>query len=206
MQKGSNMRIIGITGGTGSGKSTMAEMLEEKYSNKISIIHLDDYFKVDSKEDIPKYDGMIMWDHPRAIDFEKLKEHLAIVKKGNSFKWITKHYSKETHQKTEINDVTKRIPYTFYSKEIVILEGFLTAFDSEIRDQLDFLIYLDAPEDVRLSRRQWFADEKYFSLILKPMQEKYIYPAKENADVILEGSKEEVFSEIESILIEKEIL
>ena len=116
------MEIIGIAGGSGSGKSTLAARLVEKYPNKFETINLDKY-KISStnKEDFPSFKGMIDWDDPRIIRWQKLIRDIRTLQKGMSVTIKIRSVIKPQeliYKKTKFR--------TIYPREILIIEGYLS--------------------------------------------------------------------------------
>lgn len=194
--------IIGIAGGSGSGKSTVAVALCKKYPEKIALLHIDDYFK--TKEQVPMLEGFTNWDHPESIDFEHISNDLASLKTGKSVKIVTKS---ELYNPSYNHLLKNKIEHTVESKPIVILEGYLALCDQTIRDLLDYKVYLDIPIEESTKRRsanKFALDQEYFSKVLVPMHQKYVEPTKTYADLVIDVSNidpDEVFREVEARII-----
>ena len=138
------MLTLGIAGGTGSGKSTVVEqILNELPAGEVSILSQDSYYK---QNDHLTYDQRcdINFDHPAAIDFELLKEHLTELKKGKSIEQPV--YSFETHNRLTDTLIT-------HPKKVVIIEGILIFTEKSLRDLFDIKVYVHADSDERLIRR-----------------------------------------------------
>lgn len=195
------MKIIGIAGGSGSGKSTFAVDFCKKYSDKCVVIHLDDYFK--HTEEVNLLDGFRNWDHPDAVDFDKLYKDIVSLKNSESVKILTKselynpHYDHTLKNKLEI---------VLEPKEILLAEGYLAFYDKRIRDLMDYKIYLDIPIQESTKRRsanKFALDNEYFEKVLVPMYKEFVVPTKDFADYMLDVSKlnkEEVFDNLDDIL------
>ncbi len=184
------MLTLGIAGGTGSGKSTVVEqILNELPVGEVSILSQDSYYK---QNDHLTYEERcnINFDHPNAIDFELLKQHLRELKRGKSIEQPV--YSFETHN---------RLPDTLitHPKKVVIIEGILIFTEKSLRDLFDIKVYVHADSDERLIRRLK-RDMKErgrdlnevldrYQRTLKPMHEEFIEPTKSYADIIIPNDR-----------------
>ncbi len=184
------MLIIGIAGGTGSGKTTVVnQILHELPPDEVCVISQDSYYKetVDlSYEDRTK----INFDHPNAIDFDLLVEHVAELKKGNVIEQPV--YSFITHNRTK--DTHKTHP-----KNVIIVEGILIFNSKALRDLFDIKIFVHADADERLIRRVRRDIEERgrdinevlgrYQSTLKPMHQQFIEPTKTYADIIIPNDR-----------------
>ena len=184
------MLTLGIAGGTGSGKSTVVEqILNELPAGEVSILSQDSYYK---QNDHLNYDQRceINFDHPAAIDFELLKEHLTELKKGKSIEQPV--YSFETHNRLTDTLIT-------HPKKVVIIEGILIFTEKSLRDLFDIKVYVHADSDERLIRRLK-RDMKErgrdlnevldrYQNTLKPMHEEFIEPTKSYAYIIIPNDR-----------------
>jgi uridine kinase len=190
--------LIGITGGTGSGKSTIASEIYNNFdSTCIAMIEQDSYYKDQSKlsfEDRVKTN----YDHPDAFDTELLVKHLKMLLEGVNIEKPS--YDFEVHNRKK--ETVKVEP-----REIIIVEGILVLQDKELRDLLDIKIYVDTDADVRIIRRiQRDINERGRSLdsvinqyinVVRPMHMQFIEPTKRHADIIIpEGGQNRVAIEI----------
>ncbi len=175
--------IIGICGGSGSGKSTLSFALEDYSPDKVTIFHVDDYFK--PEDEVPLLKGMRNWDDPRAIDSEKMVRDLTSLKSGKTVTINTK----SPRLNPGFLKTGKRIPIDFKPKPLIIVEGFLALYFEELRKLFDATIYLEAHFELHTSRRIHGKlhnfPENYNELVLKPMHERYVYPFKKNSDLII---------------------
>ncbi len=180
------MYIIGITGGTASGKTTLVSNLETFFSkDEICVISQDAYYK--KTDEIPLEErALINFDHPDAIDFELLATHLSALKKGNTIE--RPNYSFIDHNRTD--EVTTVAP-----KKIIIVEGILVLSHKLMLDLFDLKIFVDTDADERLIRRL-LRDTKErgrdvnevtnrYRDTLKPMHDLFIEPAKKLANIII---------------------
>lgn len=182
------MLIIGIYGGTGSGKTTIVNMIASHFSsNDIEIISQDSYYKDNS--DISYEDRCkLNFDHPDAIDFNLLYKHLKNLRKGETVEQPI--YDFKIH-----NRLKKTIQIK--PKKILILEGILIMCHAEIRSIFDLKIFINANSKTRMERRikrdiverGRSRDEvlKRYIETLKPMHEKFIEPTKIYANYIIEN-------------------
>jgi uridine kinase len=182
------MLIIGIYGGTGSGKTTIVNMIASHFSsNDIEIISQDSYYKDNS--DISYEDRCkLNFDHPDAIDFNLLYKHLKKLRKGETVEQPI--YDFKIH-----NRLKKTIQIK--PKKILILEGILIMCHAEIRSIFDLKIFINANSKTRMERRikrdiaerGRSRDEvlKRYIETLKPMHEKFIEPTKIYANYIIEN-------------------
>ena len=201
------MLIIGIAGGTGSGKSTVVRKISENFKgSEIVVIPQDSYYKDNSH--LPLEERLkLNFDHPESIDFELLIEHLQQLRAGMSVEQPT--YSYITCTRGE--ETVKVEP-----AQIIIIEGILIFTNSELRKLLDILVYVDADPDDRLVRvisRDIIERGKSVENVLeryektvKPMHLQFIEPTKRYADLILpQGGHNKVGIDILIATIEKAI-
>lgn len=184
------MLIIGIAGGTGSGKTTVVNKIVQHLPNdEVCVISQDSYYK---STDNLSYEERtkINFDHPRAIDFDLLIEHLKQLKKGKSINQPV--YSFVTHNRTK--DVVKTHP-----RKVIIVEGILIFNSEKLRDLFDIKIFVHADTDERLirrvrrdiSERGRDVDEvlNRYQTTLKPMHQQFIEPTKNFADIIIPNDR-----------------
>lgn len=184
------MLIIGIAGGTGSGKTTVVhQIMNELPQTEVGIISQDHYYK---ETHHLSYDerALINFDHPRAIDFELLVHHLKELKAGNVVDQPI--YSFVTHNRTD--DTVSTHP-----RKVMIVEGILILANSELRDLFDVKIFVHADSDERLIRRlkRDIAERgrdmeevlARYQNTLKPMHQQFIEPTKAFADIIIPNDK-----------------
>ena len=198
--------IIGIAGGTASGKSTFAKNIDLKYKDKLTILSHDYYYK--NRSDLTFEERTkINYDHPNAFDTDLLIEHLKLLKQGQSIEHPV--YSYKTHLREDYTETSN-------PSRVIIVEGILIFENKELRDLMDIKKFIDADADTRLSRRI-VRDletrgrsldtilEQYFTTV-KPMHEEFVEPSKKFADIIVPKGGENtvalnmVFEQINSIL------
>lgn len=184
------MLTLGIAGGTGSGKSTVVEqILNELPAEEVSILTQDSYYKPNDHLSFEER-CRINFDHPSAIDFELLKQHLVELKQGRSIEQPI--YSFVSHNRME--DTLMTLP-----KKVVIVEGILIFTEKSLRDLFDIKVFVHADSDERLIRRLK-RDMKErgrdlnevldrYQNTLKPMHQEFIEPTKSFADIIIPNDK-----------------
>ncbi|MGV0924805.1 uridine kinase [Empedobacter tilapiae] len=184
------MLVIGIAGGTGSGKTTVVNnILRDLNAESVIVISQDNYYK-DHPELSFDERSKINFDHPRSIDFELLKEHVALLKNGVSIEQPV--YSFITHSRKEETILT-------HPQSVIIVEGILVLTDADLRDLFDVKIFVHADSDERLIRRVRRdiqergrdLDEVLtrYQKTLKPMHQQFIEPSKNFADIIIPNMK-----------------
>lgn len=169
--------FVGIAGGSGSGKSTLAFALQSRLPELVSIVHLDDYF---NPLTAPKLNGMTNWDHPDALDFEKLYQDLVTLKAGQDILVLTKNERDNPGYPKQ-----GKIPVMVKALPIILVEGYLLFHFQKIRDILDLKIFLEAPLEVRWRRRKKFKGRAYLEKVFLPMEQKFLAPTQEYADHVL---------------------
>ncbi|RXI22447.1 uridine kinase [Pediococcus pentosaceus] len=186
--------IIGVTGGSGSGKTTVSQkILEELHGHSISIIQQDSYYK-DQAEKTMEERRAVNYDHPLAFDADLLYEHLKILKNNQKIEVPIYDYKISTRS----SEVIEQDP-----TDVIILEGILILADERIRDMLDIKVYVDTDDDIRIIRRIRRDMEQRARTLdsiinqyltgVKPMYHQFIEPTKRYADVIVpEGGKNSV--------------
>ena len=184
------MLVIGIAGGTGSGKTTVVnQIINELPENEVCVISQDSYYK---STDSLTYEERIKinFDHPRAIDFELLEKHITELKKGEIIQQPV--YSFVTHNRTK--DYIETHP-----RKVVIIEGILIFNNKKLLDLFDIKIFVHADADERLIRRLRRdikergrdIDEVLdrYKNTLKPMHQQFIEPTKSFADIIIPNDR-----------------
>ncbi|MBB68982.1 MAG: uridine kinase [Flavobacteriaceae bacterium] len=182
------MIIIGVFGGTGSGKTTIVNQIVSDFNaSDIQVISQDAYYKDNSNI---TYDArcLLNFDHPEAIDFELLYQHLSALKNGETIEQPV--YNFKTHNRT---DKTLEIS----PKKILILEGILIMNYPKLRSLLDLKVFIDTNSDMRMERRvnrdisergrtPKEVMDRYINT-LKPMHDQFIEPMKIHADMVIEN-------------------
>ncbi len=198
------MLIIGIAGGTGSGKTTVARSVIDKLGNQVTFISQDNYYCDHSHLSFSERET-INYDHPLAFDNALLLEHLKLLKLEQ--KVASPNYDFSTHSRSV---VTREL----LPNPIVIIEGLHVLSDEQLRGILDIKVFVDTDPDVRILRRVLrdiqergrtieSVYDQYLTTV-KPMHEAFIEPSKKYADIIIpEGGHNEVGIQLLTILTEK---
>ncbi|MCK0130857.1 uridine kinase [Flavobacteriaceae bacterium F08102] len=184
------MLIIGIAGGTGSGKTTVVnQIINELPSADVTLISQDSYYKQTDHLSLEER-SKINFDHPRAIDFDLLIDHLKKLRKKKTINQPV--YSFAAHNRTKDTLVT-------HPSKVVIIEGILIFSHKELRDLFDIKVFVHADSDERLIRRlrrdiqERSRDMEEvlqrYQNTLKPMHDEFIEPMKEFADIIIPNNK-----------------
>ena len=186
--------LIGIAGGTGSGKTSFAKKIALDYEeSEVALIELDSYYKDLSKISMDER-IKVNFDHPDAIDFKLIKEHLKKIILGEKINIPVYDFS--TH--TRLNKIR-----TINKHQIIILEGILALFDYDIRNMMDIKLYIDTPDDIRIIRRikrdinkrkRSFSSviDQYYKTV-RSMHMQFVEPSKKYADIIIpEGGQNKV--------------
>ena len=179
--------LIGISGGSASGKTSIARRIQESYSDSdaVTIIKEDDYYKDQSF--LPFEERLkTNYDHPNAFDHDLLIRHLDMLKKGEQIEKPTYDYVHHTR-----SDVTEIVKPT----NVMVLEGLFVLENSAIRERLDIKVFVDTPADIRFIRRlQRDMIERGRSMesvinqycnTVRVMREEFIEPTKKYADIII---------------------
>ncbi len=184
--------FVGIAGGTGSGKTTLAQRIHESFPGSV-LISQDSYYKDLSY--LPSEErGKVNFDHPNALEFSLLRKHLLALKNGQAIEQPTYSFYLHAREKR-----TERVE----PAQIILVEGILLLAAPEVRDLFDIKIFVDTDDDVRVLRRierdmkersRDFASvkEQYLQTV-KPMHDAFVQPSKKYADVIFpEGGHNQV--------------
>lgn len=177
--------LIGIAGGTGSGKTTLTRHLKEHFGNSVTVIGHDSYYK---RQEGKTYEerARVNYDHPSAFDTELLIQHLKELKAGRAIQCPV--YSYVEHNRTDET-------VTVQPNKVIIVEGILIFADEELANEMDIKIFVDTDADERILRRivrdvreRGRTLESVVSQYLttvKPMHEQYVEPSKRRADIIM---------------------
>jgi uridine kinase len=181
-----NKIVIGVAGGSGSGKTTVAEMIAKDLGeNRITLISQDNYYK-DLVHLSPEERARVNFDHPESIDAKLMASHISQLKDGNSIEMPVYDFHTHTRHSETI---------TVYPKEILLIEGILVLEREEIRNLMDIKIYVDTDDDIRLIRRlkrditERGRDldsviDQYLNTV-RPMHLEFVEKSKRCADIIL---------------------
>ena len=202
------MLIIGIAGGSGSGKTTVVKTIIEKLKKeRVRVIPQDSYYK-DSSDLTDEEKRVHNFDHPDSIDWDLLTEQLKELKEGHTIEQRVYSYISCSRSKTEKVIVEPA--------DVIIVEGILILANKELRDQLDIKIFVDADDDDRLMRVisrdikergkdvNWVMER--YQRTVKPMYLQFIEPSKRYADVIIpQGGHNKVAIDIITATVEREL-
>ena len=179
------MTIIGIAGGTGSGKTTVVRKIAKALPpHCAAVIPLDSYYN-DTTGMTPEERKQINFDHPDAFDWKLLTEHIRMLK-GQAVEQPTYSYIESNRQKETVH---------VDPKPVIIIEGIMALHYKKLRDMMDLKIFVDTDDDVRLIRniRRDVVERgrtvdmvlDRYEKVLKPMHEQFIEPTKQYADLII---------------------
>jgi len=179
-------KFIGVAGGTGSGKTTVSEIIQKSFGKeKASIISMDSYYKDFPELPLPKR-KKINYDHPNAFDMELFIRNLRALKKEKCIEVPV--YSFDKYKRTGAKK-------HFCPTPIIIVEGILLFYNKEIRNMFDIKIFIDADPDVRIIRRirrdvlkrertLTSVTNQYLNTV-RPMHIQFVEPTKRFADIII---------------------
>ncbi len=177
--------VVGIAGGSASGKTTVVNKVKEFFGDNITVIGHDNYYKA---HDDMTYEERthLNYDHPNAFDTERMIEDVKKLKEGRTVEIPIYDYS--VHNRSDRTQ-------TVTPQRVVVLEGILLLYDAALRDLMDVKIFVDAPADERLVRRikrDMAERERSLQSVLsqyqdtvRPMHEQFVEPTKAYADVII---------------------
>lgn len=188
-----NIIVIGIAGGTGSGKTTITQKLKKHFGSEVTVLYHDNYYKAHHEltyEERTK----LNYDHPDAFDTDLMVRDLTALKSGRAIECPVYDYT--------IHDRTNST-LTIQPSRVIVVEGILIFEPKELRDLMDIKLFVDTDADVRILRRiQRDVKERGRSLdsvisqyltTVKPMHEAFVEPSKKFADVIIpEGGQNQV--------------
>ncbi|MBR1571510.1 MAG: uridine kinase [Lachnospiraceae bacterium] len=193
--------IIGIAGGTGSGKSTFTNKIKEAFADDTTVIYYDNYYK--AQDELPFEERKLQnYDHPDAFETDLLLEHLQKLRNGESVECPIYDYT--IHNRSKEVTVIKPSP-------VIIIEGILVLQDERLRNQMDIKVYVDADADERILRRvirdveergrdlQGIVDQ--YLTTVKPMHYVYVEPTKAMADVVINSGMNDVAFDVVSAKI-----
>lgn len=192
-----DIMVLGVAGGTGSGKTTLTRRLKERFGDQISVISHDNYYK---RQDHLTYDErcLINYDHPDAFDTDLMIEHLAALKRGETIYCPVYDFSQH-NRSNELLEITPA--------PVILVEGILIFSSQELCDLMDIKVFVDTDADVRILRRILRDVKKrgrtldsvvsQYLTTVKPMHEQFVETSKRRADLIIpEGGKNAVALEM----------
>ena len=188
-----NILVIGIAGGTGSGKTTLMKNLIGEFPDVVTVLSHDNYYR---RRDELTYEQrcLINYDEPAALETDLMAAHLDKLRHGEAIECPVYDFT----QHNRSNDTVTIVP-----KQVIIVEGILIFENEPLRELMDIRIFVDTDADVRLCRRIKRDVNKrgrtlesvltQYQQTVKPMHEKYVEPSKKHAHIIVpEGGKNEV--------------
>ena len=197
----SDVIVIGVAGGTGSGKTTLVKALVNRFGDNITVLSHDNYYK---RHDELSYEERtkLNYDHPDAFDTDMMIEHLLQLKSGTAIDYTIHNRAEET--------------ITIEPRKVIVVEGILIFASKVLCDLMDIKIFVDADADVRLCRRIRRDVKKrgrtidsvidQYLTTVKPMHEQFVEPSKKNANLIVpEGGKNLIALEMIINRIQKHI-
>ena len=195
--------IIGIAGGTGSGKSTFTNRLKDEFKDQVAVLYHDNYYR--AQDDIPFEERKkVNYDHPDAFETELLIEHIKQLKEGHAIQCPVYDYSSHNRSKEVVEIKPKRV---------ILLEGILVLADPRLRDLLDIKVFVEADADERILRRvirdvkergrdlEGVVDQDLTTV--KPMHYLYVEPTRALADVVINSGMNPVAFEMMKHNIQK---
>ena len=194
--------IIGIAGGSGSGKSTFTNRLKSFFGDNITVIYHDNYYRANddlSMEERRK----INYDHPQALETDLLVEHLEALRQGESIECPVYDF-------TQHNRSDKHV--TIHPRRVIVVEGILIFQDERLRDMFDIKIFVEADADERILRRVVRDMEErgrelqniieHYLATVKPMHYLYVEPTRNVADIVLNSGLNDVAFDVMKTKIE----
>lgn len=198
-----NKKVIAISGGSGSGKTTVANMLKQYYAEDAQLISLDSYYKDLSHLD-KEMRSKINFDHPDSQDLKLLCDNVSSLKKGNDI--TVPEYCFETHTRKESS---KKV----VSSPIIILEGLYSFFDERLLKETDYKIFIDVSPDIRLIRRirRDVAERgrsidsilSQYESTVRNMYLAFIEKQKSTADIVIQNDDENSLQVLVDMIIKK---
>jgi uridine kinase len=190
--------VIGIAGGTGAGKTTVARLVTENVGDSVTRIPIDNYYKDLSHLDFEARKSR-NYDHPSAFEWDLLRDQLSSLLEGRPVSMPQYDFAKHNRKPDRT---------TVEPTDVIIIEGILALYDDEINEMLDLRLYVETDADVRILRRiqrdviergrdlEGVIDQ--YLATVKPMHEQFVEPTKRNADLIIpEGANSVAVSLLE---------
>ncbi len=179
------MLIIGIAGGSGSGKSTISDMLKKKFGDEVTVINHDNYYKAQHDKSFEERTRQ-NYDSPDAFDTDLMAQHINLLRQGFSIECPVYDYT--------IHDRSDQV-ITIHPTRVLVIDGIMVLAEPKLRELMDIKIFVDTDADIRILRRiRRDVNERGRSLdsvidqylsTVKPMHEMYVEPSKKYADIII---------------------
>ena len=194
---GQDILVIGIAGGTGSGKSTLMQQLVEHFGADVTVLSHDNYYR--RRDDMPFEERCkVNYDEPAALETDLMARHLDMLRHGQAIDCPVYDFTMHNRSRETVRIEPKRV---------IIVEGILIFEDKQLRDLMDIKIFVDTDADVRLCRRirrdvrergrTLESVIEQYQATVKPMHEKYVEPSKRYAHIVVpEGGKNAVALEM----------
>lgn len=195
--------VIGIAGGTGSGKSTFTNRLKAAFGDQVTVLYHDNYYR--ARDDVPFEERKkINYDHPDAFETELLLEQLKRLKEGRAIDCPVYDYAQHNRSRQVLR---------IEPRPVVLLEGILVLADPRLRELLDIKIYVEADADERILRRV-MRDVKergrdiegvvqQYLTTVKPMHYLYVEPTRSLADLVINSGRNETAFQVMKVTIEQ---
>ena len=195
--------VIGIAGGTGSGKSTFTNRLKAAFGDQVAVLYHDNYYR--ARDDVPFEERKkINYDHPDAFETELLLEQLKSLKEGRAIECPVYDYAQHNRSRQVLR---------IEPRPVVLLEGILVLADPRLRELLDIKIYVEADADERILRRV-MRDVKergrdiegvvqQYLTTVKPMHYLYMEPTRSLADLVINSGRNETAFQVMKVTIEQ---
>lgn len=195
--------VIGIAGGTGSGKSTFTNRLKAAFGDQVAVLYHDNYYR--ARDDVPFEERKkINYDHPDAFETELLLEQLKSLKEGRAIECPVYDYAQHNRSRQVL---------WIEPRPVVLLEGILVLADPRLRELLDIKIYVEADADERILRRV-MRDVKergrdiegvvqQYLTTVKPMHYLYVEPTRSLADLVINSGRNETAFQVMKVTIEQ---
>ena len=194
--------IIGIAGGTGSGKSTFTNRIKEEFGDRVCVVYYDNYYKAHDDMSFEER-KLINYDHPDSFETDLLVEHLHKLKEGIPIRCPVYDYT--IHNRTDRTIEIK-------PADVIIIEGILVLYDKRLSDMMDIKIFVDADADERILRRV-IRDVKergrdvegiarQYLTTVKPMHYAFVEPTKYTADLVINSAYNNVAFDVIRVKIE----
>lgn len=184
--------VIGVAGGSGSGKSTFTNRIKEYFGDDVVVLYHDNYYR--RQDGVPFEQRVtVNYDHPDSLETELLVEYLKQLKEGKSIECPVYDYTKHNRS----SEVIRIDP-----KPVILVEGILLLADPRVRDLLDIKVYVEADADERILRRISRDVEergrdlngiiKQYLTTVKPMHYLYVEPTRSKADIVINSGKNDI--------------